>query len=66
MAFEIVAGNSAHCSGNYLSSAVNVVTNILKIPDQTEADFFKLSLPRIHGEIDNSSAVLILAVFRSR
>ena len=31
----------------YLSSAVNALTNSLKISYQTEGDFFQLSLPRI-------------------
>ena len=35
----------------YLSSAVNVLTNSLKISDKTKADFFQLNLPRIHGKI---------------
>ena len=32
-------------SREYLSSVVNVLTNSRKISDQTEADFFALSLP---------------------
>ena len=31
----------------YLSSAVNALTNSLKISYQTEGDFFQLNLPRI-------------------
>ena len=31
----------------YLSSAVNALTNSLKIPYETEGDFFQLNLPRI-------------------
>ena len=32
----------------YLSSVVIVLTNSLEIEDQTKADFFQLSLARIH------------------
>ena len=35
----------------YLSSVVNVLTNSLKISDQTKADFDQLNLPQIHEEI---------------
>ena len=35
----------------YLSSEVNVLTNSVKILDQTKADFLQLSLPRIHEKI---------------
>ena len=34
----------------YLSSAVNVLANSLKIYDQSKAVFFQLNLPEIHGE----------------
>ena len=34
----------------YLSSAVNVVANNLKIYDQSKAVFFQLNLQEIHGE----------------
>ena len=34
----------------YLSSAVNVLANSLKIYDHSKAVFFQLTLPRIHGE----------------
>ena len=34
----------------YLSSAVNVLANSLKIYDQSKAVFFQLSLPEIHVE----------------
>ena len=34
----------------YLSSAVNVLANILKILNQSKSDFFQLNLPGIHGE----------------
>ena len=33
----------------YLSSAVNVLGNSLKIYDQGKAVFFQLNLPEIHG-----------------
>ena len=33
----------------YLSSAVNVLANSLKIYDQGKAVFFQLNLPEIHG-----------------
>ena len=35
----------------YLSSIVNVLTKSLKMSDQTKADFFQLSLPRIHEKV---------------
>ena len=35
----------------YLSSAVNVLTNSVKISDQTKVDFSQLNLPRIHEKI---------------
>ena len=35
----------------YLSSAVSVLTNSLKISDQTKAGFFLLNLSRIVGKI---------------
>ena len=35
----------------YLSSVVNVLTNSVKISDQTKADFVQLNLPRIHEKI---------------
>ena len=34
----------------YLSSAVNVLENSLKIYEQSKAVFFQLNLPEIHGE----------------
>ena len=34
----------------YLSSAVNVLANSLKIYDHSKAVFFQLNLPEIHGE----------------
>ena len=34
----------------YLSSAVIVLANSLKIYDQSKAVFFQLNLPEIHGE----------------
>ena len=36
----------------YLLSVVNVLTNSLKILDQTIAEFFQLNLPRIHEKMD--------------
>ena len=35
----------------YMSSVINVLTNSLKISDQTKADFFQLNLRRIHEGI---------------
>ena len=35
----------------YLLSAVNVLTNSLKISDQTNADFFQLNISIMHGKI---------------
>ena len=34
----------------FLSSAVNVLANSLKIYDKSKAVFFQLNLPEIHGE----------------
>ena len=34
----------------YLSSAVNVLANSLKIYDHGKAVFFQLNLPEIHGK----------------
>ena len=34
----------------YLSSAVNVLTNSRKIFNQSKAVFFQLNLPEIHGK----------------
>ena len=34
----------------YLSSAVNVLANSLKIYDPSKGVFFQLNLPEIHGE----------------
>ena len=34
----------------YLSSAVNVLANTIKIYDHSKAVFFLLTLPVIHGE----------------
>ena len=47
MAFEIVAGKFCILLPEYLSSAVNPLTNSLKISYQTESDFFQLNLHRI-------------------
>ena len=35
----------------YLLSAVNVLTNSLKIPNQTNADFSKLNISQMHAKI---------------
>ena len=35
----------------YMSSVVNVLTNSVKISDQTKADFVQLTLPQIHEKI---------------
>ena len=35
----------------YMSSVVNVLTNSVKISDQTKADFVQLNLPQIHEKI---------------
>ena len=35
----------------YLSSVVNVLTNSVKISDQTKADFVQLNLSQIHEKI---------------
>ena len=39
------------CRREYLSSVVNVLTNSVKISEQTKADFAQLNLPQIHGKI---------------
>ena len=50
----------------YLSSAVNVLANSLKYYYHSKAVFFQLNLPEIHGEKDNSGALLLSAVFGTR
>ena len=35
----------------YLSSVVNVLTNSVKISDQSKEDFLQLNLPRIREQI---------------
>ena len=35
----------------YLSSVVNVLTDSVKSPDPTIADFAQLNLPRIHEKV---------------
>ena len=50
----------------YLSSADKVWGDSLKIYDQSKAVFFQLNLPEIHGEKDNSGALLLSAVFGTR
>ena len=46
MAFELVVVSSAYLP-EYWSSAVNALTNSLKIPYETEGNFLQLNLPRI-------------------
>ena len=50
MGFEFLAEKFCILLREYLSSAVNVLTNTLNISVQTKADFFLLNLPRIHEE----------------
>ena len=35
----------------YLLSAANVLTNSVKISDQTNADFLQLNISQMHGKI---------------
>ena len=35
----------------YMLWAVNVLTNSVKISDQTNADFFQLNISQMHGKI---------------
>ena len=54
--FEIMAPSSCCVKFSmfrreYLSSVVKVLTNSVKISDQTIADFVHLNLPRIHEKI---------------
>ena len=51
MSFELGARNCAHCNEEYLLWAVNVLTNSVKISDQTNADFFQLNISQMHGKI---------------
>ena len=51
MAFELVARNCATLQQEYLFWAVNVLTNSIKISDQTNADFFQLNISPMHGKI---------------
>ena len=39
-----------HIAKEYLSSAVNVLANSVKIYNQSKANFFQLNLPEIHEE----------------
>ena len=48
MAFEICCCDFSILLRDYLSSAVNVLINSLKISDHTKADIFQLNLSRIH------------------
>ena len=50
----------------YLSSAVNVLANSLKTYDHSKAVCFQLILAGIHGKNDNSSELLLSAVFGTR
>ena len=50
MAFELVP-KLCTLQREYLLSAVNVLTNSLKISDQTNADFFQLNISQMHGKI---------------
>ena len=49
-----------------MSSRVNVLANSLKIYDNSKAVFFQLTLFGIHEKNDNSSALLLSAVFGTR
>ena len=40
-----------HIATEYLLWAVNVLTNSVKISDQTNADFFQLNISQMHGKI---------------
>ena len=44
-------GDSLHLRGEYVYSAVNVLTNSPNILDLTNPDFFQLNLSQIHGRI---------------
>ena len=37
--------------GEYLLWAVNVLTNSVKISDQTTADFLQLNISQMHGKV---------------
>ena len=65
MAFEFVS-NCSNCNGNKfhahfriaikdrekgLLSAANVLTNSLKITNQTNKDFFQFNISQIHGKL---------------
>ena len=43
-----------------------MLANSLKIYDHSKAVFFQLTLPGIHEKNDNSSALLLSAVFGTR
>ena len=43
-----------------------MLANSLKIYAHSKAVFFQLTLPIIHGEKDNSDALLLSAVFGTR
>ena len=40
-----------HIATGILVWTVNVLTNSVKISDQTNADFFQLNISQMHGEI---------------
>ena len=50
----------------YLSSAINVLVNSLKIYDHSKGIFFQQNLPEIHGEKDNIGALLLSVVLGTR
>ena len=50
MAFELVRQIVHIATGNLLW-AVNVLTNSVKISDQTNADFPQLNISQIHGKV---------------
>ena len=45
MALQVVCVKFSMFRREYLSSVVNVLTNSIKISDQTKADFLQLNLP---------------------
>ena len=51
MAFELVPAKLCTLQREYLLWAVNVLTNSVKVSDQTKADFFQLNISQMHGKI---------------
>ena len=51
MVFEVVVGNSEILRREYLLSTVNMLTNSLKISDQTKTDFSQLKLSQSRGKV---------------